>query len=86
MTESAHEQRVVRLLEEQTRVLHSIDTALTDVVAVIQENTQSVVDSAAEIADKIEALDTITTPAPKESMCCSDNPGANDGCCPSSLS
>lgn len=53
MTESSHEQRVVRLLEEQTRILHSIDTALTDVVAVIEENGQMVKGAVDECADTI---------------------------------
>jgi hypothetical protein len=55
MTESAHEQRVIRILEEQARVLHSIDTALTDVVAVIEENADKVAGAVEDAADRIVA-------------------------------
>lgn len=37
-----------------------------------------------EVNDSLKA--TITVPAPEESSnCCSENPGANEGCCPSTL-
>lgn len=53
MTESAYEQRVVRLLEEIARGIRSIDTALTDVVAVIEENSDKVAGAIDDSADRI---------------------------------
>ncbi len=55
MTESDYEQQVVRLLQEIANVLHSVDTALTDVVAVIEENTDKVTGAADAAADRVVA-------------------------------
>ena len=66
MTESAHEQRVVRLLEEQTRILRSIDIALNDVVAVIEENADKV---AGAIDDSTDKIVTAVEPQEEEPVC-----------------
>jgi hypothetical protein len=55
MTQSAYEQRVIRLLEEQARVLLTIDTVLTDVVDVIKKNSDTVAGAVEDAADRIVA-------------------------------
>ena len=53
MTESAHEQRVVRLLETISARLGFIEAVFTDVVAVIEANTYNVTGAIEDSAQKI---------------------------------
>lgn len=83
MTESAHEQRLIRLLEEIADTMHSLDRGITAVVAVIEVNTDKVAGAVYESFDEVMAAVELIWGQTSESTCCSENPGANDGCCPS---
>ena len=45
----------IALLKEIARVLHSIDTGITDVVHVIEENTEAITGAVDGAADRIAA-------------------------------